>query len=169
LSDRWQHEVAAYELDRLLDLRLVPVTVTRTIDREKGALQFWVDGLVSFKAIAREEAAIEGICDRREQTDAMNVFDVLIHNTDRTQENMTYEKATGRAVLIDHSRSFRLERGIPDALKDMRLPVSAEWRRRLAALEDAEVSQALRPYLHRSQVASLLARRNLLMEMGEAD
>ena len=46
-SDRYQHEVAAYKLDRLLDLNLVPVTVERTVNGNPGALQFWVNGMIS--------------------------------------------------------------------------------------------------------------------------
>jgi len=42
--DSWRHEVAAYELDKLLGLGLVPPTVERRIARQAGSLQMWVEG-----------------------------------------------------------------------------------------------------------------------------
>ena len=36
LADSWKHEVASYELDKLLGTGLVPPTVERTFDRKKG-------------------------------------------------------------------------------------------------------------------------------------
>lgn len=40
-GDRFELEIAAYELDRLLGLGMVPVTVPRTVNGQKVALQFW--------------------------------------------------------------------------------------------------------------------------------
>jgi len=38
----WQYEIAAYEMDKLLKLYLVPPTVEREFKGKKGSLQFWV-------------------------------------------------------------------------------------------------------------------------------
>src|SRR5262245_16648930 len=42
-KDSWMFEIAAYELDKLLKLDMVPVTVERTYRGQKGSLQFWID------------------------------------------------------------------------------------------------------------------------------
>ena len=46
-TDRYQHEVAAYRVDRMIGLGLVPVTVLRDIGGENGSLQFWVEEAVA--------------------------------------------------------------------------------------------------------------------------
>jgi hypothetical protein len=42
-ADRYVHEVAAYRLDRLMDLQLVPVTVVRKLGDVTGALRLWIE------------------------------------------------------------------------------------------------------------------------------
>ncbi len=58
LSDRWEHEVAAYRLDRLIGLRMVPVSVEREIGGQRGSLQLWIDGLIN--ELKREQESILG-------------------------------------------------------------------------------------------------------------
>ena len=43
----WQYEIAAYQMDKILGLYMVPPTVERMFDRKKGSLQFWVEGMIS--------------------------------------------------------------------------------------------------------------------------
>ena len=40
--DRWQWEIAAYRLDKMLGLNMVPPTVERRFRGRKGSCQFWV-------------------------------------------------------------------------------------------------------------------------------
>ncbi len=46
-TDSYKHEIAAYELDKLLGLDLVPPTVERTFGGTKGSLQLWVEGAMT--------------------------------------------------------------------------------------------------------------------------
>jgi hypothetical protein len=45
----YQAEVVAYELDKLIGLKMVPPTVERSIGGQEGSLQLWVEGDVSTK------------------------------------------------------------------------------------------------------------------------
>ena len=38
----WRYEIAAYELDKLLGLNMIPPTVERKFQGERGSLQLWV-------------------------------------------------------------------------------------------------------------------------------
>lgn len=42
--ESYETEVAAYQIDRMLGLDMVPPTVVKEIDGQKGSLQLWVDG-----------------------------------------------------------------------------------------------------------------------------
>ena len=46
-ADSYKHEIAAYELDKLIGLHLVPPTVERTFGGRKGSLQLWVEGAMT--------------------------------------------------------------------------------------------------------------------------
>src|SRR5205809_2565854 len=41
-QDSWRTEIAAYELDKLIGLGMVPATVERVVDGKRGSLQFFV-------------------------------------------------------------------------------------------------------------------------------
>ena len=46
-QDSWKSEIAAYEIDKIIGLRMVPATVERTYKGAKGSLQFWVDSMMT--------------------------------------------------------------------------------------------------------------------------
>lgn len=164
-ADRFEYEVAAYKLDRMIGLDMVPVTVLRTIDRKRGVLQFWVDGSVNLRVMLEQQLQPSGWCDTAPQYNLMNVFDVLIHNTDRTQENALFTK-DWMLVLIDHSRAFPTHGKMPVLLYKGGVQVPPSLAKRLAALDRETLQAQLGPYLHRKQIDALLKRRDQLLSQG---
>ena len=47
--ESYRAEIAAYELDKLLGLSMVPPTVERKVKGETGSAQMWVDDVVLLK------------------------------------------------------------------------------------------------------------------------
>ena len=167
-GDRFEYEVAAYKLDRLLGLGMVPVTVPRTIDGRKGALQFWVEGAINARQMIEGGRAPAGWCPVDPQYNLMNVFDLLVHNTDRTQENLLLTRDWD-VVLIDHSRAFTLRQQPPRLLYQRPVTLPAALAARLAALDRASLERELGPWLQRRQIDAILKRRDLLLrEHGAA-
>ncbi len=164
-SDRYEYELAAYRLDRLLGLDMVPVTVPRTINGRRGVLQFWIDGSINLRNMLEQGLQPSGWCDAAPQYNLMNVFDVLIHNSDRTQENALFTK-DWMLVLIDHTRAFRTYTKNPVLLYrgETRLPPALAER--LKALDRATLERAIGAYVHRRQIDALLKRRDLLLSEG---
>ena len=78
--ESYQAEVAAYELDRLLELDMVPPTVIREIDDERGSLQLWVEGSHLYEDV-QEQAPQSDEWNR--QLSRMRLFDSCIGNGDR--------------------------------------------------------------------------------------
>lgn len=104
----WQYEIAAYRMDKLLDLNMIPPTVERSFKGRPGSLQYWVPSEMS--ELDRTEKRIgitAGVADQWNKMKYLTrAFDSLIANEDRTQQNIRYT-ADWRTLLIDHSRSFR--------------------------------------------------------------
>lgn len=167
-GDRFEFEIAAYELDRLLGLGMVPVTVPRTVNGRKAALQFWVEGAINARQMMESGLRPEGWCPIEPQYNLMNVFDVLVHNTDRTQENLLITR-DWNVALIDHSRAFTLRQQPPTLLYQKPVELPAALAARLAALDRATLERELGPWLHKRQIDALLKRRDrLLREHGGA-
>lgn len=164
-SQRWQHEVAAYKLDRLLGMELVPVTVERVIDGRRGSLQFWVDNAVSNSDAVENKLTITGYCPLPAQHELMFVFDALIANANRHAGNFLYERDSWMLLLIDHSRAFRLG-SLPELQKGKSWKTRDAFAHRLEALTPEKLTEALSPLLEREQVRALIARRAALLKLN---
>jgi hypothetical protein len=162
-TDKWEYEVAAYRLDRLLGFDLVPVTVVREVEGEPGSVQEWISGAISEKDRVEEGRPLADRDRWAEQTNKMLIFDVLIYNVDRNQGNILLVAEDSRMWLIDHSRSFRLRRGYPSHVRENPPIVTEALRGTLAELDREALREAMAGLLTRGQVDAILERRDLLL------
>lgn len=156
LRDSWKFEVAAYELDKLLGLGMVPVTVVREIDGREGALIDWVDGVLPEYETSTAEFSLDAW---RNQIEATWVFDYLAYNIDRTLENLLVIEGF-RIRLIDHSRAF--QKFLQPMRPFRRFP--GEVVEKLRALDPEALEAPLGGLLDRDEMEALLERRKLLLE-----
>jgi hypothetical protein len=101
--DRYASEIAAYRLDRLLELDMVPPTVERSVNGETCSVQLWVENCRQLKQVEKESKADVDLWN--EQVYRHRVFDDLIINIDRNSGNMLIDPLWN-LILIDHSRAF---------------------------------------------------------------
>ncbi len=181
----WQYEIAAYQMDKLLDLNMVPPTVERELNGMKGSLQYWVSSPLSELDRMEEKKGIpKSKYDNWEKMRHLTrAFDCLIANNDRTQQNIRYT-ADWRWILIDHSRSFystrqdtkRLvygKRGHKEKQLIKKLPRA--FVEKVKELNYEKIKEAAGPYLTKAEIEAVLARKELLLkeieemikEMGE--
>jgi hypothetical protein len=156
-------EVAAYRLDRLLELELVPVAVRRVVDGRIGTLQLYVGDLPTEAQRASGAAAVDSWCPLRDQLNAMYVFDVLTYSEGRRSESMRYATEGGQLVLAESSGLFRTEVRKPAYLRNPTPEVPGHLGRRLEALTPESLARDLGDVLDGPQRAAILARRDLLL------
>ena len=157
-------EVAAYALDRLLGLDMVPVTVARALDGEPGALQYVP---ANYLTETRRRAANTGSsawCPLRDQFPAMYVFDTLIYNEGRTLEHIAYAAESFNLMLLGHERAFGTQRGRPAHLQEAMLELGPAWLEALQALDEDRLADALSDYLSRRQIRALARRIETVIE-----
>jgi len=85
--ESYKSEIAAYELDKLLGMDMVPPTVERRLNGEDGAATIWVAPVRMFK-IGENVDAIPNRANWDRQVRKMKTFDLLIHNPDRNAGNL---------------------------------------------------------------------------------
>jgi hypothetical protein len=168
-SDRWEHEVAAYRLDRMLGLELVPVTVAREINGRTGALQFWVENLISELERQEDNITATGWCPLSEQYNLMVAFDSLIYNVDRTLQNIVYDRDSWMLYLIDHSRGFRLNKGRPKDISKVELVMSQDLVQALQELSLEALRAEMGDLLIQDQLRAILRRRDELVKAAAGD
>ncbi|OFW19207.1 MAG: hypothetical protein A3H97_23830 [Acidobacteria bacterium RIFCSPLOWO2_02_FULL_65_29] len=103
--ESYQSEIAAYEVDKLLQLDMVPPTVERTFEGKTVSAQLWVDGVVQRNSLKGQEPP--NPLDWNRQTRRWIVFHNLVANVDPNQGNLlVLREPNWQLVLVDHSRAF---------------------------------------------------------------
>jgi hypothetical protein len=159
-------ELAAYRLDRLLALDMVPVTVAREVEGEAGVLQL-------FTANAKDEtsrkASGDGYsawCPLPEQWNAMYIFDALAHNALRQPQDMLYNPGNWQLMLTGHSEAFAAKSGRPAWLKDAELDVGQAWEEALRSMSDEVLQTEFGDVLDKRRLSALTKRRDALLNRG---
>lgn len=163
--DTWRYNVAAYRLDRLLDLGMVPVSVERRHNGKGGSFTWWVDDVLMDEG-ARLKKKIDSPDAQRwnEQMWHVRLFDQLIYNVDRNLGNLLIDKAW-RIWMIDHSRAFRMydEPKTPGNIAKCDRAVFE----RLKALDKATLTSTMADYLTTREISTMLKRRDLIVQQLE--
>ena len=160
-------EVAAYRLDRLLGLGMVPVTVSRDLDGVAGALQFAPSNLMTEAERSTLGTGGSAWCPLRDQYPAMYIFDTLVFNEGRGLEQIAYETDSFDLVLLGHERTFATQRGRPRHLQEATLELSPVWQAALQALDQERLNEALRDVLSGRQIRALSRRVESLLAEAE--
>lgn len=167
--DSYRHEVAAYRLDRLLGIGMVPAAVIREIEGQEGAVIEWIGDAIDERTLQAAGVAPrdEGPLDR--QREVMILFDALILNLDRTATSQLVTTADWKLHLIDHSRGFREWRKLPPAYLRHPSCLPRPLMDRLEELDREGLEAALEGLVSGAQIEALLARRDLILEKIAAD
>ena len=167
-ADRYYHELAAYELNKLLTLDIIPPMVEREYLGKPGIFQYWIENGINRSEMITNKILYKGFCTNKSQKDLMRIFDALIYNDDRNTGNVFYKRDDWQIWLIDHSRAFRAKAKLPKGLEWSKLRLSDNFRQRLAALTKENLDKVLTKYLHEKQITYLLKRRNkILSKIGK--
>jgi len=155
-QESYKAEIAAYEIDKLLELNMVPPTVERTIKSETGAAIMWVKPTRSFKDMGGPPDPPPQYFEffNRQMTRA-KMFDDLIGNLDPNLGNWLVDPAWN-LVLIDHSRALTIRTMMPHKLTR----VDAALWDRMKALTEKSLTPALRKWLGRGEIGAIIDRRN---------
>jgi hypothetical protein len=180
--DSWKYEIAAYRLDKLIGLNMVPPTVEREFREKEGSLSLWIESKhfleILQQGIKVPESVLKQMDDMKYIT---RLWYCLIANDDPTQENFKFTE-DWRMILIDHSRAFRSDQeyterlvlginGIKKTQADGKPFLIRRVPRvlldRIKALDFAGIKQAVGPYLTDTEIKSILARKRLIQaEIG---
>lgn len=164
--DSWKNEVAAYRLDRLLGLDLVPPTIERRIDGRQGSLQLWLDDVVTETERRAGRHEPPDLLAWSVQMGRVRLLHQLVHDTDHENTGNILVDEDFRVWVIDSSRAFRTRKELlPDA--PLHRYERAVWER-LRALDAEELNVAVGRWLSGAQRGALLARRDLLVAEAEA-
>lgn len=161
MRDSWRFNVAAYRVDRLLHLNMVPVSVARPYKGAPAAFTWWADDVKGEETQRVREQWTAPDAERFEQQRAVGrVFDELIMNIDRNLGNLLITNAW-QVVLIDHTRTFTPYKNIRNQANLTRCsrPLLAQ----MSALTEGAITKSVGTSLTRVEITALLARRDRIV------
>jgi hypothetical protein len=169
----WKWEIAAYLLDKYLELNMVPPTIERRYHENRGSLQLWIDDCITLRDKEEKKIKIPSIkiFYWNRATYLQRFWDNLIANEDRHQNQILITK-DWRMILIDHSRSFRSSGKFAKSLiyteKHKEGPkLMSELPRAIVekakALTFDSIKGVVGEYLQDDEINAVLVRRDLIL------
>ena len=160
--DTWRFNVAAYKLDRLIAMNMVPVSVERRFGYDAAAYTWWIDDVMMEEGDRlKKKLESPNVEAWNQQMQLVRLFDQLIANVDRNVGNLVITK-DWRLFPIDHTRAFRRNHELKSAANVTRADrVVVE---RLKALDRGTLKKSIGKYLTTFELDALLARRDAILQ-----
>lgn len=156
--------VAAFQLDQLLGLGMVPPTIERKIGGRNGTLTLLPTQTMSERQRAEEGVYRPQYCLGTNDYQLMYAFDALIRNNSRTPDTMLYDRRNWSLVLTLGKDVFTTSAALPDYLQNVPATLPKTLADKLNSLSFETLQAALGPVLSTRQVRAIDARRQKLLE-----
>jgi hypothetical protein len=148
--ESYKSEIAAYELDKLLGMGMVPVAVEKKWNRETAAAILWLSPIHPWK----------------------EMFDNFICNKDRNAGNLLVDD-DWNLYLIDHSRAFIWDKDMAVKMEH----IDREFWNKIQAVDQAQLTAAIGKWVDKDAIKAMLTRRErmtkeidkLVAAKGEAE
>jgi hypothetical protein len=162
--DSFESELAAYKISEILGLNNIPPTVYREVQGRSGSIQIWMEKVMKEVDLARKGTKPPDVTSWNRQKRDMYVFDNLINNIDRNQNNILIDK-DWNLWLIDHTRSFAMDESLPTPEKVSQC--SKSLYNALKQMDENLVKEILASLLQEAEVEAFFVRRERLIKLLE--
>lgn len=164
--DSYYSEIAAYELDKLLQLDMIPPTVEREYKGERGAAVMWASPTKSFKdfgGTGAPDAPPQYADAFARQIVKAKMFDNLINNEDPNLGNWLVDPSWN-LILIDHTRAFVSGKNMIHEMNH----IDPDLWARMQALTETSLQAAIGKWVLRGEARTIIERRNKMQQIVDA-
>ncbi len=167
ITDSYKYGIAAYELDKLLDLNLVPTVVEREIEGRKGSLQIFIDGALEESNRRMKNIEPPDPTRFKNTLEDLSVFENLTYSPSFCGERelddiLIMDKEDWKVWRVDFSEAFTLS---PELIPGCEITrCSKKLYQHLIKLEDKVIKAKLKHYLNDEEMSMLLKRKRLIIE-----
>jgi hypothetical protein len=163
--DSWTFNVAAYKIDRLLGLGMVPVSVERRWRSTPAAYTWWIDDVMMDEGERlKKKISPPDLARWNQQMQLVRLFDQLIANIDRNLGNLMIGN-DWTIWAIDHTRAFRTQPQLKTPGNIARC--DREVFARLKQLDKASLKEAVGGLLSSYEIDAILKRRDAIVTLIE--
>ncbi len=159
--DWYGYDIAAYHVDRLLDLDRVPPVIERKVKGQPGSVQIWIQGVITRAEKHKDDLKPPDLARWNQQKNTLYIFDSLVANRDSNLGNGLID-GNWRLWFIDCSRCF-------DTTEDLIYGTAithcerSTWES-LRGLDREKARAELDPYLSPGEIDAFFTRCDKLIE-----
>ncbi|HEY4962114.1 MAG TPA: hypothetical protein VII29_14745 [Terriglobales bacterium] len=175
--DSYKYNIAAYQLAELVAMDdMLPVYVERKWQGKTGSLSWWLPvKMDEADRVEKKIAVPDAYRDKwNDQMAKIRVFDELVYDTDANLTNVLIGE-DWTIWRIDFTRAFRTNKDLHTP-KDL-VKCERQLFEKLKALKADELAEKTKPYLTKTEVNAVMARRDkivatfqaLVAQKGEAE
>jgi len=165
--ESYKSEIAAYEIDKLLRLDMVPPKVERRVKGDVGVAVMWCPDVRSFKDMGGVPGtgqvpgppSIE-FARWNQQVVRAKMFDNLVGNPDPNQGNWLVD-SQWNLILIDHTRALTTRKDLFHKMGR----IDADLWAKMQALDEPSLTAALGSWVGKGEIRSILARRDKMQKV----
>lgn len=162
LPDCFLYELAAYELDKLLDLNVVPPVVEREIKGIKGSLQLFLENCLQLSQQKRKKIRPPDPVRFQRALEEIMIFENLTYDSCQDEEDILVHQDDWKICRIDFSEAFAPRASLVEGCAFNQC--SRKLYQNLLSLDSEEVKAKLKTYLNEEEIGALLGRHQLIVE-----
>jgi hypothetical protein len=164
--ESYKSEVAAYKLDRLLELDMVPPAVERRYSGDPVSLQLFVENATMLLEVNQKKLRAPDPEKWNYQLHRAYLFDDLVANIDVNEGNLMFDPQWN-FIKIDCSRCFTNMLGQPFEIGKKLNQIDREFFERVKALDKAIVTREIGDVVESGAVNALFLRRDAIVKAFE--
>jgi hypothetical protein len=162
----YRYELAAYSLNRFLELEIVPPIVERKIEGVAGAVQWYVENCLSERDRERTKKEPPDLQAFLRRLDFIQVFEALVNDECGDKDDTLIHLDTWKICRIDFAGAFLPTRVVSPACSLQRC--SRELFNRLSRLTRPTLVDRLAAYLSPEEIEGILERQQRIVEHFKA-
>jgi hypothetical protein len=171
-ADSYKYTIAAYELDKLLELNLVPPTVERQDSGKKASLQIVIEAQLDERKRRLEKIEPPDPESFYNTLEDLHVFENLVFCSALCEYGGNLDD-----IMIDNERGWKVWRidltqafaPYTELIPDREITrCSRKLYKNLLGLDNKEIRSKVKKYLNKEEINAVLARKKLIIEKIEA-
>ena len=161
LPDSYKYEIAAYELNKLLDLDIVPPVVEREVNGIKGSLQVYVENCISLNSQRRKKIKPPDEEEFQNFLEIINIFENLTYCERKELDDILIHTEDWKGCRVDVSEAFA---PIPELIPEHQISrCSNSLYLNLQKLTRDEIKDKLETLINDDEIDALMERKKLII------
>jgi len=162
IADSYTYELAAYELDKLLDFGIIPSVVEREIEGLKGSLQIRIENCIPLDVQQRQNLRPPDEEAFQNSLEELNVFENLVYCERKELDDVLIHQESWKVCRVDFGEAFF---PTPELIPDQKIiRCSKKLFQNLQKSDDDIIQTKLEAYLNEEEISALLKRKTSIIK-----